>query len=80
MGSLSTTTIDGYKYFLTIVDDFTRYTWVYLLKHKSETQSIFPKFATMFSTQFDCKIKTIRSDNGMEFFLKAFLHSNGILH
>ena len=80
MGSLSTTTIDGYKYFLIIEDDFIRCTWVYLLKHKSETQSLFPKFATMVSTQFDCKIKTIRSDNRTDFFLKAFFHSNGILH
>ena len=34
----------------------------------------------MVSTQFDSKIKTIRSDNGTEFFLKQFFHSNGILH
>ena len=30
-------TLDGFKYFLTIVDDFTRCTWVYLLKQKSDT-------------------------------------------
>ena len=64
-GPFSTLPIDGYKVFVTIVDDFTKCTWVYLLKHKSETQSLFPKFATMISTQFDCKIKTIRSDNGI---------------
>ena len=79
-GPFSTPTIDGYKFFLIIVDDFTRCTWVYLLKHKSETQSLFPKFATMISNQFDCTIKTIRSDNGTKFFLKYFFHSNGILH
>ena len=80
LGPFSVNTIDGYKYFLTIVDDFTRCTWVCLLKHKSETQFLFPKFASMVSTQFDSKIKTIRSDNGTEFFLKQFFHSNGILH
>ena len=79
-GPFSTPTIDGYKFFLSIVDDLTRCTWVYLLKHKSETQSLFPKFATMISTQFDWKIKTIRSDNGTYFFLKDIFHYNGILH
>ena len=34
----------------------------------------------MVLTQFNCKIKTIRSDNGTEFYLKDFFHSNGILH
>lgn len=36
-GPFDTSTVDGFKYFLTIVDDFTRCTWVYLLKHKFET-------------------------------------------
>ena len=35
-GPFSTLTIDGYKYFLTIVDDFSRCTWIYLMKTKSE--------------------------------------------
>ena len=62
------------------MDDFTRCTWVYLLKNKSETQVYLPQFASMVLTQFDCKIKTIRSDHGTEFYLKEFFHSNGILH
>ena len=79
-GPFATSTVDGFRFFLTIVDDFTRCTWVYLLKHKSETQVYLPQFATMVSTQFNCKIKTIRSDNGTEFYLKDFFQSNGILH
>ena len=67
-------------FFKTIVDDFTRCTWVYLLKHKSETQVYLPQFAFMVFTQFNCKIKTIRSDNGTKFYLKDFFQSNGILH
>ena len=76
----ATNTVDGFKYFLTVVDDFARCTWIYLLKHKSETQIFLPQFATMVNTQFNSKIKTIRSDNGTEFYLKDFFHSNGILH
>ena len=79
-GPFATSAVDGFRFFLTIVDDFTRCTWVYLLKNKSETQVYLPQFASMVLTQFDCKIKTIRSDNGTEFYLKEFFHSNGILH
>ena len=66
--------------FLTIVDDFSRCTWVYLLKLKSDTQFVIPNFAKMVKTQFNGSIKTIRSDNETEFYLKEFFHSNGILH
>ena len=72
--------VNGFKYFLTVVDDFARCTWVYLLKHKYEIQIFLPQFATVVNTQFNSKIKTIRSDNGTEFYLKYFFHSNGILH
>ena len=37
LGPFSVPTIEGYKYFLTILDDYSRCTWVYLLKSKSET-------------------------------------------
>ena len=79
-GPFATSTIDGFKYFLTIVDDYSRCTWVYLLKHKYEIQIFLPQFATVVNTQFNSKIKTIRCDNGTEFYLKDFFHSNGILH
>ena len=62
------------------MDDFTRCTWVYLLKHKSNTQFLLPQFAIMVKTQFDSQIKTIRSDNGAKFLLKEFFQPNGILH
>ena len=79
-GPFATSTVDSFKFFLTIVDDFTKCTWVYLLKHKSETQVYLPQFASMMSTQFNFQIKTIRSDNGIKFYLKDFFQSNGILH
>ena len=78
-GPFATSTIDGFRFFLTI-DDFTRCTWVYLLKHKSEIQLYLPQFASMVNTQFNCKIKSIRSDNDTKFYLKDFFQSHGILH
>lgn len=71
---------DGFRYFLTIVDDFSRCTWVHLLKNKSDVHSMLQSFYTMIQTQFDVKIKIIRSDNGEEFDLKEFYKRNGIIH
>ena len=56
-GLYSTPTLDGYKYFLTIVDDSTRATWIYLMKSKSNVRSLIISFHTMVLTQFNVKIK-----------------------
>ena len=61
-------TVEGYKYFLTIVDDFSRCTWIYLLKSKSETQVLLPQFYIFVETQFNKRIKCIRTNNGTNFF------------
>ena len=60
-------------------NDFSRCTWVYLLKLKSDSQFVILNFANMVKTQSNRSIKTIRSDNGTEFYLKDFFHSNCIL-
>jgi transposase InsO family protein len=52
---------------LVIVDDFSRYTWMFFLNDKSEVVSIFKKFAKKAQNEFYCKIKKIRSDNRKEF-------------
>jgi len=76
----SQVSIHGHKYFLTIVDDFNRFTWVILLKAKSEVQSNIQNFIALIERQFDSKIKLIRFDNGPEFSLKDFYASKGIIH
>ena len=43
-GPYATFTLDGFKYFLTMVDDATRATWVYLMKSKSEVRSLITSF------------------------------------
>ena len=72
----SKSSIHGHKYFLTILDDFSRYTWVVLLKSKSEVKAHVQNFINLIENQFETKIKCIRSDNGPEFFLKEFFSSN----
>ena len=71
-GPFSTPTHDGFRYFLTIVDDHSRATWVYLMKSKSDVLTIFPAFFTMVETQFETRVKRVRSDNAQEFNFTQF--------
>lgn len=64
----------GAFYFFTIVDDFSRSIWIYLLSEKREVANTLKIFMTIVQTQFDKTIKVVRSDNGAEFIcLKNFL-------
>ncbi|CAM8883274.1 unnamed protein product [Rhodiola kirilowii] len=76
-------TYSGARYFLTIVDDFSRAVWTFLMVHKSESTSLLIDFFAMVHTQFDKNVKVLRSDNGGEFFnnrLSTFLLSKGCIH
>ena len=79
-GPCSTNAYDGSRYFLTLVDDLSRTTWVYLLQTKSETRKCIESFYHIVETQFNCKIKNIRSDNGAEFKMSDFYSEKGIIH
>ncbi|KAK2433017.1 putative mitochondrial protein [Trifolium repens] len=75
--------VSGAKWFVTFIDDCTRVTWVYLLKHKSEVSSIFLNFHSMIKNQFGANIKRLRSDNAKDYFnnvLNSFCQKEGIIH
>ena len=72
--------IHGHKYFLAILDDYSPYTWVVLLKTKVEVKTHIENFVALVENQFETTIKCIRSDNGPEFLLRNFFSSKGILH
>ncbi|GJU01054.1 ribonuclease H-like domain-containing protein [Tanacetum coccineum] len=55
---------EGYRYFLTIVDDYSRAVWVYIVKTKDEVFDVFVSYINLIHNQFNIKIKTVRSDNG----------------
>ena len=57
----------GANYFLTIVDDGSRATWVYLMQKKGEVGLLLKGFVAMTSNQFKKNVKIVRSDNGLEF-------------
>ena len=63
----------GSKYFVIFVDDFSRYTWIYLLHHRSELVSIYQTFHKMIETQFNRAVKVFWSDNAQEYNDKSFL-------
>ena len=66
-GPVAYISIGGNKYGFVIVDDYSRFTWVFFLQDKSEVQENFKKFARRAQNEFEVKIKRIRSDNGSEF-------------
>jgi transposase InsO family protein len=75
--------IGGSKYCLVIVDDYSRFTWVFFLQEKSQTQETLKVFLRRAQNEFGLKIKKIRSDNGMEFKnsqIEGFLEDEGIKH
>lgn len=65
-GPYKSPTYNGYRYFLTIVDDFSRGTWTYLLSAKSNAFPMLKYFMAMIDRQFGAKVKCIRSDNALE--------------
>ena len=79
-GPLSISSIHGHRYFLTVVDDYSKVVWIYLMKHKSDVSSMVKSFILMVATQFNAKVKIIRSNNGPEFALKDFFATQGIIH
>jgi transposase InsO family protein len=58
--------IGGNIYYLVIVDDYSRYTWVFFLHDKSHTCDIFKTFVRRAENEFELKLKKMRSDNGSE--------------
>ncbi|KAK2412680.1 putative mitochondrial protein [Trifolium repens] len=79
--SLSLVSYYGYSYYITFVDTFTKYTWVYFLKSKADALTAFSQFLSLVQNQFQASIKALQSDWGGEFrpFTKL-LNELGIIH
>jgi transposase InsO family protein len=61
------------KYFMLLVDDYTRMTAVFFLKNKSESFENFNIYKEMVENEMDSRIKCLRPDNGGEFNSKEFM-------
>ncbi|KAL0549526.1 hypothetical protein IC582_014011 [Cucumis melo] len=66
-GPASTSIVHGYRYYVLFIDDFSRFTWIYFLKHHSELSRTYIEFVNMSRIQFSCPIKTLRTDNALEY-------------
>ncbi|KAL2249476.1 UNVERIFIED_CONTAM: Retrovirus-related Pol polyprotein from transposon TNT 1-94 [Sesamum indicum] len=73
----------GGTYVLTILDDYSRCLWTFILKQKSQVPATLKRFCSLVSNQFDRRIKTLRSDNGSEFInheCQSLCSELGIIH
>lgn len=80
-GPLQIPTPRGNKYILILIDDYSKYSFIYLLKQKSDVCEKIKEFVEMMKTQYGTAPKAIRSDRGGEYLdnnLRNFLKSNGI--
>lgn len=71
-GPITPATAGGNKYFMLIVDDFSRWTTVFMLKSKDEASAVFAKFKSEIENKHEKKIKKVRSDRGGEFLAASF--------
>ena len=67
MGSAKVQSLGGKKYILVVVDDFTRYTWVVLLRDKAEAPKKMMHLCKKLQVEKGIVIARIRSDHGREF-------------
>jgi hypothetical protein len=82
-GTIACISIGRSKYCLVIVDDYSRFTWVFNLQEKTQTQETLKGFLRWAQNEFGLRIKKIRSDNGTEFKnskIEGFLEDEGIKH
>nr|GEV68573.1 copia protein [Tanacetum cinerariifolium] len=82
-GPMRVASINGKKYILVIVDDYSRYTWTLFLRSKDETLEVLKDFLTMIQRNLQAPVITVRTDRGTEFLnktLDAFFKEEGIEH
>nr|GEV58626.1 hypothetical protein [Tanacetum cinerariifolium] len=82
-GPMRVASINGKKYVLVIVDDYSRYTWTHFLRSKDETPEVLIDFLRLVYRGIHAQVRIIRTDKGTEFLnktLHAYFASKGILH
>jgi len=64
--------LGNFLYYVLLIDDYSRKTWIYFLKKKDDVFKKFKEFKALFGNIFERKIKVLRSDNGGEYTSKEF--------
>lgn len=71
----------GYKYYVSFVDAYSRYVWIYFLGSKYETHNVVLQFIAQAEKQINCQLKVMQTDGGSEFQpLKEYFQRKGIIH
>ena len=71
-GPMSVNSVGGSRYFVTFIDDYSRFTTVYFMKHKSEVLEKFKEFVELVENLFEKRVKSLRSDNESEYESREF--------
>ena len=82
-GPVKVPTLNGTRWFVSFIDDYSCMTWVCLMITKQDVCSLFKQFYSMVATQYKTSIQVLRTDNGGEFInheMRQFLHGYGIIH
>ncbi|MCO5568254.1 hypothetical protein L7F22_021951 [Adiantum nelumboides] len=82
-GPMRTPSVGNSLYFVTFIDDFSRFCWVYPLKAKSDVFAVFQHYVSMVENETCCKVQTLHTDRGGEYMsgaFKDFLGKKGIKH
>nr|GEV96255.1 retrovirus-related Pol polyprotein from transposon TNT 1-94 [Tanacetum cinerariifolium] len=82
-GPMRVQTINGKKYILVIVDDYSRFTWVKFLRSKDETPDVVIKFITQIQVGLNKTVRYVRTDNSTEFVnhtMTEYYEHIGIFH
>nr|GEW14309.1 hypothetical protein [Tanacetum cinerariifolium] len=69
-GLMRVESINGKKYVLVIVDDYSRYTWTYFLRSKEETHAVLIDFFTLVQRGLHAQVRTVQTDKGTKFLKK----------
>ena len=73
-GPMPITSMNGSRYLLIFVSNFSRFTWVFFLKNKSKVCEMFFELKALIENASGIQIKILRSDNGGEYVSNVFLH------
>ncbi|GJY09624.1 retrovirus-related pol polyprotein from transposon TNT 1-94 [Tanacetum coccineum] len=82
-GPMRVESINGKKYILDIVDDYSRFMWVKFLRSKDETPKVIIKYLKQIQVRLNAVVKNVRTDNRTEFVnqtLKDYYENVGITH
>jgi hypothetical protein len=70
-GALAIQYLGGKRYFITFINEFSRYTWIYIIQHKSDIKMIFQMIYNLVEIQYSAKIKKLKTDNRGEYVNKG---------